>query len=144
METELSIDEMYDVYFSIWGRLRPVIITEVETKKELLDYIIPRLQPAIMVTEVKSPGWLYNLLNDNKTASMIFQTEVLMKRKNYTDILEGAVCSSPDSMQLWNVNYPGKKSFTFKGRILICTLLTRQEISKNGNLHYINRDCMKI
>jgi hypothetical protein len=144
METELTIDEMYDDYFSIWGRLNPVIITEIDAKKELLNYVILRLQPAIMVTGIESPSWLYNLLNENKTASIIIQTDILRKRKNYIDILEGAVCSSPDSMQLWKVNYTGKKSFEFKGRILICTQLTRQEISKNGNLHYINRDCSKI
>ena len=64
--------------------------------------------------------------------------------KNYIDILEGAFCSSPNSGDVWKVNYDGEKSFKFHGRIIICTELTKEEVKINDKLKYIARDGMKI
>lgn len=141
METEFLFDEMLEVQLSSWGRLNPLILTEADIEHERFWDLTKFFTPAIFIHTIESPGWLYNFLKTYNDATVIFLSDLLQMRKNYIDLIEGAVCSSPESMCLWQVNYTGKASFTFKGRILICTKLTRQEIQKRKNLEFIRRDC---
>jgi len=132
-----------DILTATFDRLSPIIITEIQKIEQqiLKNEITARLEDCIFIDEIQSPKKLYQIFLENNTKTIIFQKEdVLQKRKNYIDILEGAFCSSPDSCMLWQVNYDGEKSFKFKGRIIICTELTREEIKKNEKLKYIARD----
>jgi CRISPR/Cas system endoribonuclease Cas6 (RAMP superfamily) len=132
-----------DILTSTFYRLSPIIITEIQKTEQLilLNEITARLEDCVFIDEVQSPKKLYQIFLENNPKTIIFQKEdVLQKRKNYIDILEGAFCSSPDSGDLWQVNYDGEKSFKFKGRIIICTVLTKEEIKKSDKLKYIARD----
>ena len=136
-----------DILTSTFYRLSPIIITEIQKTEQLilLNEITARLEDCVFIDEVQSPKKLYQLFLENNSKTLVFQKEdILQKRKIYIDILEGAFCSSPDSCMLWQVNYKGEKSFKFHGRIIICTVLTKEEVKKNNKLKYISRDGMKI
>jgi len=127
-----------------WSRLSPIIIYDYQAKDEPFQKAKQHFKDIVEITEIVNPLSLYRILLENQSASIIFSTDVLCRRKNYIDILQGAVCSSPDSMALWTVNYEGQKGFIFKGRILMLTNLSLEEINKKENLKYIVRDCLKI
>lgn len=136
-----------DILVKTFDRLSSIIIKEIKKTEQqiLLNEITARLEDCIFIDEVQSPKKLYQLFLENNSKTLVFQKEdILQKRKNYIDILEGAFCSSPDSCMLWQVNYKGEKSFKFHGRIIVCTQLTREEIKKTDKLKYIARDGMKL
>ena len=136
-----------DILVKTFDRLSPIIITEIQKTEQqiLLNELTARLEDCIFIDYVESPKKLYHLFLENNSKTLVFQKEdILQKRKNYIDILEGAFCSSPNSGDIWQVNYKGEKSFKFHGRIIICTQLTREELQKNDKLKYIARDGMKL
>ncbi len=53
----------------------------------------------------------------------------LKGEKNYLNIVQGAVCSSPDSGELWTLTYLDEKPFVFKGELILCTIKTKDEIN---------------
>lgn len=141
MENKPTLSELFRFMPKWWSRLSPYIIYNSETKLSELDAISDELQPFVWLNEIESPKMLYEFLKSNNDKSIIINCEVLSKSKLYLDILEGAICSSPDSSDLWPVRYKNEKPFIFRGRILILSNSTKESITENKKLHYFARDC---
>ena len=139
-----SSQEKFTSINILWSRMQPIIICDYEAKRKEFEALKSDLGEFIKAEEPNSPGELFTLLSENRTAAIIFSPDILRKRKNYIDILYGAVCSSTDSSNLGKVQLDGQKSFVFKGQILILTTLTREEIAKSDKLKNIDRDCLKM
>lgn len=141
MENKPSLSELFQFLPRWWSRLTPYIIYNAQEKLSELEAISGILQPLIWLNEIKSPKMLFEFLKVNKEASIIINCEVLSKSKLYLDILEGAICSSPNSSDLWPVKYKNENPFNFRGRILILSNSTKESIMENKKLQYIKRDC---
>ena len=125
------------------SRLAPYIITQIDNpeNEKLFQQTLPLLGPHILLTYIASPGALYNFLSTHKNDFIIITDDVFDKRKNYLDVLEGAICSSPDSCALWPVRYLNKPEFEFTGKIILLTKKNKEEIKSNTRFEYFGRDC---
>lgn len=144
MEFSISLEEKLSRLNKDWSRITPFIITDIAQKKDLLQPFLPTPDTYMVLEQIPTPQFLYDYLKQNKDKSIIIDCDILQKRKNYLDILEGAISSSPDSGRLWPVRYGNKPEFTFKGRIMIFTNLTREEILFNEKYKQFKRDCRII
>lgn len=95
----------------------------------------------IIVQACQSPNVLYSILEEHNEKLIIFDNEILDHSKPYINILMGAVCNSPDSGDKWTVDYLDKKSFKFKGHIIILASYSGDELyKKKEKLNYVLRD----
>ena len=97
----------------------------------------------VLITDIQKPIDLYSHLWSHKERIIIFESEKILSSKWYTNILAGAVCSSPDSCRKWNVSYEGKDDFIFSGRCIILTSQTLSDLKKIDRMEYIIRDTFK-
>lgn len=127
------------------GRLAPYVITEIHKTENdsLFQKTLPLLEPYITLEQIESPKFLFDFIKQHQNDLIIVTADIFSMRKNYIDVIEGAVCSSPDSMALWPVRYQNKE-FTFKGKLILCTMKTKQEIKSDSKLMYFARDCYFI
>lgn len=114
---------------------------EVERTKYLDDLLIKQLEI------VKSPGFakpkeLFDFLKANHKRVLYFEDEILSKRIEYIRLLEGAICAS-DLGKPWSVTY-NEDSFEFKGKILIASRVSKEELKNSEKLNYILRDSIVI
>jgi len=88
----------------------------------------------------------YNSLKQKISSVLIFDrtdSVKILKSSSCLKILEGAVCSSPDSGSKWSVNYLNNKPFIFKGHIIMN--LKRDDINwKLSKYNYLIRDGIVI
>ena len=140
MENKPTLSELFRFTPKWWSRLSPCIIYNSETKLSELEAISDELQPFVWLNEIESPKMLYEFLKSNNDKLIIINCEVLSKIKLYLDILGGAICSSPDSSELWPVRYKNEREFIFRGRILILSNSTLESIRDNKKLQYFIRD----
>ncbi len=131
---------------NILDRLNPFIITEIdiEGNSMFLKQALATLEPYTVLEKIESPKQLFDFILENKGETILIKEDILAKRKNYLDIVQGAICSSPDSMALWSVNYRNEKSFVFKGKLILCTSKTKEEIMANKKFKMFVRDCRII
>ncbi len=90
-----------------------------------------------------SPKALFEFLKLNSSARVVFEEDLLTKRKEYIDVIAGAICSNPNTVEPWKVSY-GAESFVFKGSILVLSRLTKEELQGKVSLKYILRDSKVI
>ncbi len=94
-----------------------------------------------------SPKSIYEFLHIKITHPrffLILRMQLKMLKSNACiKLIEGAVCSSPDSGSKWLINYENHKSFKFKGYIImhIKTGSVKWALSK---YHYLLRDGIVI
>lgn len=143
MTNQFEKTELFKSLGLILGRLSPYIITELNKPEtlSLFQKTLLSLEPFAMLENISSPKQLFNFLKEHQKDLVVIRDDVFSKRKNYLDIVQGAVCSSPDSGELWTVYYLNEKSFVFKGKIILCTNKTKQEIESEKKLDYFARDC---
>lgn len=127
----------------ILDRLNPFVITEANDSgnSKLLKQAISSIEPYKLLEKIESPKQLFEFIQENKSQLIIITDDIFAKRKNYIDIVQGAICSSPDSMALWSVSYRNEKSFVFKGKLILCTSKTKEEIKANKKFKMFVRDC---
>lgn len=106
---------------------------------------VKELYPDSMVVPSQlSPKDFYFLLKSNRTATVIFDSDILSRRKEWISLLEGAVCSSPNSGDSWEVDYMNEGSFKFQGRTIVLTPKSLDEIGRNKKYEHLNRDCVVL
>jgi hypothetical protein len=140
--TKEELDELFGI-LHLLDRHSPYIVTEINNHKNHLVFlkVLQRLQPYVILEHIESPKKLFNFLKEHQKELVVIKDDIFSKRKNYLDIVQGAVCSSPDSMHLWRVYYLQEKDFAFRGKIILCTNKTKQEIKSNKKFEYFYRDC---
>ena len=125
------------------SRYTPYVIADC-LNEELVEYI-DKLKKDLKVRLIVAPAFaspkdLYLFLKENSKAVILFEDELLSRRIEYIRVLEGAVCSSPDSANPWMVNYEGEESFTFRGTVIMTSRLSKEELNSREQLMYILRD----
>jgi hypothetical protein len=87
---------------------------------------------------------LYNALKTHNGKILVFNNDMVLREKGLLGIIEGGVCSNPETNDKWSVNPEGKREFMFKGSMIILTSLTTQEFLKKKKYEYLKRDCQMI
>jgi hypothetical protein len=87
---------------------------------------------------------LYDTFQNFNGKTIIFDNETLLNKQPLIDILEGAICSSPDSGSKWPIRLDGQKEFKFTGSVILLTNQERDKFSKKKKYEYLTRDMMKI
>jgi hypothetical protein len=87
---------------------------------------------------------LYELFCYFNGKTIIFDNDSIFDKQVLINILEGAICSSPDSGSKWPIRLDGKKEFTFKGTVIILTNLDKEKFMKTKKFNYLTRDMYKI
>lgn len=143
MTTTFTKEELFESLPLLFGRLSPYIITEIDNPKNLslLQKTLLSLEPYATLEQIQTPKKLFDFLKEHQKETVVIRADIFSKRKNYLDIVQGAVCSSPDSSGLWTVYYLNEKEFVFKGKIILCTSKTKQEIKSEKKFEYFSRDC---
>ena len=146
MIKQFSKAELFESMSHLLGRLSPYIITKIDEAENLslLQQTLRGLEPYVTLKNISSPKQLFDFLKEHQNNLVVIHDEIFSKRKNYLEILQGAVCSSPDSGRPWTVYYLNEKSFVFKGKIILCTYKTKEEIKGENKLEYFARDCKFI
>lgn len=125
------------------SRYTPYVISDClsENRFELIQLLKNDLKDKLIVAPAfENPKDLYLFIKRNSQNIILFEDELLSRRVEYIRVLQGAVCSSPDTSNLWQVNYEGEESFTFRGSIIMTSRLTKQELQTKEQLKYILRD----
>jgi len=105
--------------------------------------LLEEYEMAIQIDEVKSPKHLFKILQKHQENIIVFNCDLLKKRREYMVVLEGAVCSNPYTSENWKVAYDGE-SFDFNGRVVLFSPLNFQKLNKAEKLYFIMRDCFRI
>jgi hypothetical protein len=87
---------------------------------------------------------LYELFNKFNGKTIIFDNDTILDKQDLINILEGAICSSPDSCTKWPIRLEGKKEFTFKGTVIILTNHDKETFMKTKKYNYLTRDMFKV
>lgn len=87
---------------------------------------------------------LYNVLKKFNGKTIIFDNESILSKQSLINIIEGAVCSSPDSATKWPVRLEGHNEFIFTGSVIILTSQLKDKFSKTKKYEYLSRDMMKL
>ena len=114
---------------------------DVERAKYLNELLNNHLE-IVKAPAFTSPKELVDFLKANQNRALYFEEEILSKRIEYIQLLEGAICAN-DLGKPWSVTYEGD-SFVFKGKIIIASRLSKEELKKREQLHYILRDSIVI
>jgi hypothetical protein len=143
MIKQLTKAELFDSMVHHLDRLSPYIITEIDKIENLslFQKTLQSLETYAILEDIESPKTLFDFLKKHQKELVIIRDDIFLKRKNYLEIVQGAVCSSPDSMALWTVYYLNERGFIFKGKIILCTNRTKQEIKADKKWEYFARDC---
>jgi hypothetical protein len=89
-----------------------------------------------------SPKSIYDFLYKNNSATIFFNSDdaiKILKSTSCIKLIEGAVCSSPDSGSKWSVSYENYKSFRFNGYIIMHIKIRRIKWNLS-KYHYLLRD----
>lgn len=109
-----------------------------EERARYLDHFLKEQPQIIHAPAFGSSKELFAFLKANQQAAIYFEDEILSKRIEYVRLLEGAICSN-DLGKPWRVSHE-TESFEFKGKVLIASRLSKEELKKREQLHYILRD----
>lgn len=110
---------------------------DIDTPKSEYDYRF--------IEDLKfTPKTLFNLFKSHNNKISILDADTLLAKQSLVDILQGAICSSPDSGSKWSVSLNGEKNFMFRGTVILLTTLSREKFAKTKKYHYLNRDMRRI
>ncbi|MBL0049669.1 MAG: hypothetical protein IPP32_16420 [Bacteroidetes bacterium] len=143
MKGKITKEDKFNSIPNLLDRRNPIVITEISNPANLSYFqnAIKKLRQYFLLEMIESPLHLFNFIKEHQNDLIIIVDDIFARRKNYLDIVQGAVCSSPDSGELWSVNYLDEKPFVFKGELILCTIKTKEEINANKKLSYFARDC---
>lgn len=146
MIKESTLNEKFEYLPEVLSRLSPYVITEIgiAENKKLFKNLLSKLDPYTILDNIENPKMLFEFLKAHKNELIIIADDIFAKRKNYRDIVQGALCSSPDSSSLWPVRYLNEPNFTFKGKIILCTDKTKKQIHSEIKFKGLVRDCIII
>lgn len=147
MKNSYTKEEMFEGMFIGLTRINPQIVTEIKkgNNKALFEAQLDRCKkPFLILDKVETPLKLFNFFMENQKALIIVTFDIFNLRKNYLDIFEGAISSSPDSGEPWPIRYLNYPEFKFKGEIILLTNKTREEIESEKRFEYFSRDCYFI
>ncbi|MGV6943821.1 hypothetical protein [Sphingobacterium kyonggiense] len=119
-----------------------VELTE-EQQEAICKSLLEEHQVAIQIDEVKSPKHLFKILQNHQENIIVFNCDLLKKRREYMVVLEGAVCANPYTAENWKVSYDGE-SFDFNGRVVLFSPLNLQKLNRAEKLYFIMRDSYRI
>lgn len=94
----------------------------------------------VIIKEVKSPLDLYKIFDNHNFKFILFDTDKIFSSKWYIDILQGAICASPDSGYKWTIEKEGQKPFQFKGTTMFITDKELKDLTASPRFKYILRD----
>lgn len=92
------------------------------------------------------PYSLYDILKQNAHASdktLIIKMNVLTEDLGYWHILEGAMGFELTG-ELSEVRYRHYPSFTYHGKLIVCTELSKEQIRQRRDIKFITRYCQLI
>ncbi len=98
----------------------------------------------VQTGEKYSPQSLYDLFFNFNRKTIIIDTDTNLKKQALIDILEGAVCSSPDSGEKWPIRLDGRKTFRFFGSVIFLTNIDKGKFFRTKKFSYLRRDMLKI
>ena len=87
---------------------------------------------------------LYETFQKFNGKTIIFDNEVILKKQALINILEGAICSSPDSCSKWPIRLQGQDEFIFKGSVILLTDQDKDKFCKTKKYEYLTRDMLKL
>ena len=87
---------------------------------------------------------LFHFIQENKTKVLIFNDDSILKSQALVNIIEGAVCSSPETGTKWPVRFDNEPEFLFIGNIIFLTEMTMYKFKRLKKYFYICRAVMKI
>ncbi len=90
-----------------------------------------------------TPKKLFNLLNSHNDKIIIFESDSILAKQAFINILQGAICSSPDSGSKWSVYLDSEKKFIFTGTIILLSTLSKEKFITSKKYFYLNRDLRK-
>ncbi|GAA4142106.1 hypothetical protein GCM10022216_22740 [Sphingobacterium kyonggiense] len=124
---------------------RAFLQVEITDKQQevICKSLVEEYEVAIEIDEVKSPKHLFKILQNHQENIIVFNCDLLKKRREYMVVLEGAVCANPYTAENWKVSFDGE-SFDFNGRVVLFSPLSLQKLNKAEKLYFIMRDCYRI
>lgn len=124
---------------------RAYLHVEITDKQQevICKSLVEEYEVAIEIDEVKSPKDLFKILQNHHENIIVFNCDLLKKRREYMVVLEGAVCANPYTAENWKVSFDGE-SFDFNGRVVLFSPLSLQKLNKAEKLYFIMRDCYRI
>lgn len=127
------------------ARFTPYIYADCLTEERVALYLKHKNLNSTFIycDTILSPKALFDFLKVNSSAQLVFEVDLLTKRKEYIDVIAGAICSNPNTVKPWKVSYSAE-SFVFRGSILMLSRLTKEELLGEASLKYILRDSKVI
>ncbi len=120
-------------------------------QKGLKPFIGTENYDYVYVDNVPNAKAFYELLEQHNGKQVIVDAAAspeILRMKGGIELLEGAVCSSPDSGAKWKVgqgyDISGKPGFTFSGKLVLLVNQTAAELRKDKRFAYLVRDCMIV
>lgn len=137
---------IYESLPILLSRTSPFVITEMHLpeNRALFDKSLLKLEFHYQLMTLVSPYSLYSFLSEHRNDLVILEADIFQLSKAYIGIIEGAIGSSPDSGNLWTVQYLNYPEFTFKGKLILCTELSKAEIKRRKRFEFLARDCRFI
>jgi len=104
-------------------------------REDDLDKDSLRYDYVIFDNNVKfTPVSLYQKIKDHNNKILVFDNQSILKRKDLREIIEGAVCSSPESATKWPVRASGQPDFIFNGIIILLLKISRYDFEKRNSI----------
>jgi len=132
--TSKHLDDKEEFFFSLLDEFG---LKRYEENNDTYDY-------AIINEKELTPVRFYNLLKKHNKKMVIINSNKALKDQKIINLLEGAVCSSPDSETKWPVRLENKKNFLFLGKIAILTTYFLEDLKNNKKYTWLLRDCLKF
>ena len=93
--------------------------------------------------EANTVNRLYNAFKVHNGKLLIFNNDLVIRKKGLREIIEGGVCNSPETSERWDICPDGKTKFMFKGNVILLSSLTTQEFTGNKKYEWLRRDSLK-
>ena len=132
--TAKHLDNKEELFF---GLLDELGLNRYEENNDTYDY-------AIINEKELTPVRFYNLLKKHNEKMVIINSNKALKDQKIINLLEGAVCSSPDSVTKWPVRLENKKDFLFLGKLIVLTTYSLDDLKNNKKYTWLLRDCVNF
>lgn len=86
----------------------------------------------------------YEILKGHFKKRLILDSDAFLDKDRLLRLLEGAICSNPDSCRKWPVRLYGKKEFYFRGEVIVLTSHSLSDLKDKKKYDFIWRDCLKL
>lgn len=143
---KITKQELFQSLPILLSRTNPFVITEIHLpeNRQLFDKHLLKLGFHYQLMTLVSPYSLYSFLSEHQNDLVILEADIFQLPKGYIDVIQGAICSSPDSGTPWTVQYLNYPEFTFKGKLILCTELSKAQIKRRKRFEFLARDCRFI